>query len=315
MPKLLHLFAAMLLALNTVTANTGYVYINKETKLYYVKDNEVYSANNGLLQYFQKGNIFFSSSDDDRQHIYIMATSLDIYSKNRQLLYEKDNSAPTYSFADGKLYVGRPESEDLMESNELLHVQKSGKWTAFYSSINDSLLAYYETDSVSANHNIIIAYALVGRYGLQARVVQQQNKAPFADGAYAYLKPMWGNVTANEWLWDGKILRPRWNVDPRLAWTFDGQTLKQQYVSNIYEQYSWDGEYFKPTWRTVRTMEWSWDGRIMKPTWDTDWANQYIIEGGVVKPWSNVHTDKEWRLDGDIPVPVIIAVISGIVHP
>lgn len=311
----LYIFALLLLAVATAQAANGYVFINKETKLFYIKDNEVYGATNGQLLYFQKGNIFFSSSNDDRQNIYLMATSLDIYNKKRQLVYEKDNSAASYSFADGKFYMGTPESEDVVERSELLHVKKSGKWTAFYSSATDSLLAYYETDSVAANHNVIIAYALVGKYALQVKAIEKQNSGPFGDTEYSYIKPIWGNVTANEWLWDGQILRPRWNVDPRLAWTFDGQTLKQQYGTNIYEQYSWDGEYFKPIWRTVRTQEWSWDGRIMKPVWDTDWANQYKIEGGVVKPWSNVHTEKEWRVDGDIPIPVIIAVISGIVRP
>lgn len=315
MLKPVYIFALLLLAFTGLQAANGYVYVNKETKLFYIKDNEVYGANDGQLMYYQKGNIFFNSSNDDRQNIFIMATSLDIYNKKRQMVFEKESSIATYSFADGKFYWGTPQSEDLIGHNELLHVQKSGKWTAFYSSTNDSLLAYYETDSVAANHNVIIAYALVGRYNLQAKTEEKQNKAPFGETEYAYIKPLWGNVTANEWLWDGKVLRPRWNVDPRLAWTFDGQTLKQQYGTNIYEQYSWDGEYFKPIWRTVRAQEWSWDGRIMKPVWDTDWANQYIIERGIVKPWSNVHTEREWRLDGDIPVPIVIAVISGIVRP
>lgn len=313
--KPFYILSLILLAFTHVQATEGDVYINKQTKLFHIKDSEVYGATNGQLMYYQKGNIFFNSSNDDRQNIFILATSLDIYSKKRHLIYEKDNSTATYSFSNGKLLLGAPESEDLIARNELLHVQRSGKWTAFYSSANDSLLAYYETDSVSPNHNIIIAYALISRYSLQAKAEQQQGKALFANTEYAYIKPLWGNVTANEWLWDGQILRPRWNVDPRLTWSFDGQTLRQQYVSNIYDQYSWDGEYFKPMWRTVRQQEWSWDGRIIKPVWDTDWANQYQVQDGAVKPWSNVHPEKEWRIDGDIPIPVIILVISGIAHP
>ena len=39
----------------------------------------------------------------------------------------------------------------------------------------------------------------------------------------------------------------------------------------------------------------------MKPVYDTDWANQYVIESGVVKPWSNVHTEREWRLEKIAP--------------
>jgi hypothetical protein len=65
-------------------------------------------------------------------------------------------------------------------------------------------------------------------------------------------------------------------------------------------------------WRNNRQLEWSWDGRILKPVWDTDWANQYMIQNGVIKPWSNVHTEREWQMDGEIPLPLIILVVSGL---
>ncbi|MDB5284839.1 MAG: hypothetical protein JWO06_3914, partial [Bacteroidota bacterium] len=189
------------------------------------------------------------------------------------------------------------------------------KWLSFYSSANDSLLAYYAADSVPSSVAIIVAYTLTKRLGLEKMVAVQHSEPAFQSNSFSSIKPVWGNQTANEWIWDGKILRPRWNVDPKLAWTFDGQTVKPQYSGNIYAQYSWDGENFKPIWRSNKNEEWTWDGRLMKPVWETDWANQYIIENGVVKPWSNVHSEKEWQMDGDIPIPLIILILSGIARP
>ncbi len=292
-------------------AGSGFVFLADTSKLFYVSNNEIYSAGKHDLLYFQKGNIFFSGSTDEKQNIFLMTTSMNPSSDKLELIYEKDNRVEGFSFKQYKFYLGKPESDELKEASELIHIEKSKKWLAFYSSLNDSLLAYYNGDSLPSSTAIVVAYTLIKKFELDKKIVIQPILLPQTN-SYSTIRPMWGNATANEWMWDGNILRPRWNVDPRLAWTFDGQTIKPYYSNNIYAQYSWDGETFKPIWRNNRAEEWSWDGRLMKPTWDTDWANQYLIESGVVKPWSNVHTEKEWRLDGTIPIPLIILILSGI---
>lgn len=295
-----------------VSAGSGFVFLADTTKVFFVSNNEIYSPDKKQLLYFQKGNIFFNGATDERKNIFLMTTSMNISSDKLELLYEKDDRKAAYSFSSYKFYSGTIESEDSREKNELIHIEKSKKWLAFYSTINDSLLAYYNDDSLSSPTALIVAYILIKKFELDKKLAEQPKQLPFRTNSYSTIKPVWGNATANEWMWDGKVLRPRWNVDQRLAWTYDGQTVKPLYGNNIYDQYSWDGEIFKPVWRTNRAEEWSWDGRLMKPVWDTDWANQYLIEEGIVKPWSNVHTEKEWRLDGDIPIPLIILIISGI---
>lgn len=293
-------------------AGTGFIYLADTTKLFYASNNEVYTPDQKELLYFQKGNIFFKGNGDNRENIFLLVSSLSLNSDRTELIYEKDNQRPSISFSNNKFYAGNSESEDSKQHNELLHIQRYKKWLSFYSSGNDSLLAYYAVDSFPSSTAIIVAYTLIKRFELEKKKDIQQRSLPFVENSYASIKPIWGNQTANEWIWDGKILRPRWNVDPRLAWTFDGETVKPQYGTNIYAQYSWDGENFKPVWRSNKAEEWSWDGRIMKPTWDTDWANQYTIEDGAVKPWSNVHPEKEWSVNGNIPIPLIILIISGI---
>ena len=194
-------------------------------------------------------------------------------------------------------------------------MQRAKKWLAFYSSFNDSLLAFYVADSLPSSAAIMVAYTLVKKFDLEGKISLKQNRLPFDDAPFSTIKPILGNQTVNEWIWDGKTLRPRWNVDQRLVWTFDGQTAKPMYGNNIYDQYSWDGENFKSVWRTDNATEWTYDGRQFKPVWGTDWANQYIIEDGVVKPWSGVHPEHEWKMEGNIPVPVLILIISGIARP
>lgn len=296
-------------------AGTGFVYLADTSKLFYGSNNEVYSAGSHQLLYFQKGNIFFNGVSDDKQNIFLLTTSMNPGSHQPELIYEKDNRMPVYSFTDNKFYYGNIQSGDLKEKTELIHIERIKKWLSFYGSHNDSLLAYYNADSLPGSTAILVAYTLIKKYDLDKKNSSRQTTAPFQTSDYATIKPVWGNTTANEWLWDGKVLRPRWNVDPRLAWTFDGSTLKPQNSSNIYQQYEWDGENFKPIWRTNQAEEWTYDGRLIKPTYDTDWANQYLIENGVIKPWSNVHSEKEWNIDGQIPVPVIILILSGIAKP
>ena len=294
-------------------AGNGFVFLNDSTKLFFVKENEIYSADGKVLLYFQKGNIFFNGTSDDRQNIYLLTTSMDVASKKTQMIYERDDREAAYSFSDNKFYLGKPESDELKPNFELLHIERMKKWLAFYASYNDTLLAYYPADSLPSSTAIMVAYTLIEKYKLEKKlVVAQQAQPSLQNNSFATIKPFWGNQTANEWIWDGKLFRPRWNVDPRLAWTFDGQTVKPYTGNNIYAQYSWDGETLKGIWRTNRAEEWSWDGRQIKPVWDTDWANQYTIENGTIKPWSSVHPEREWQLDGDLPMPLIILVISGI---
>jgi hypothetical protein len=296
-------------------AGNGFIFLCDTTKLFYASNNEIYSPNGKQLLYFQKGNIFFNGTTDDKQNIFLLTTSMNIASTKLELVYEKDSREPAYSFSNNKFYSGKVESDDLRDKTELIHVERIKKWLSFYSSYNDSLLAYFNADSLPTSAAIVVAYTLIKKYELEQKMVVQQKQLPFQTNDFSTIKPIWGNATANEWLWDGEVLRPRWNVDPRLAWVFDGKIVKPQYGNNIYQQYEWDGETFKPVWRTNHAEEWSWDGRLIRPVYDTNWANQYVIEDGVVKPWSNVHTEKEWRMDGTIPVPLLILVLSGIAKP
>lgn len=297
-------------------AGNGFVFMGDTTnKLFYCSNNEIYSPDKNTLLYFQKGNIFFNGSVDTRNNIFLLTSSMDFSSDKLELVYEKDSRQAGYSFRNNKFYLGKNESEEFMQKSELIHTIRAKKWLAFYSSYNDSLVAFYPADSLPSSAAIMVAYTLVKKLDLEKKVVVKQNILPFSDAPFATIKPILGNQTVNEWIWDGKLLRPQWNIDQRLVWTFDGQTAKPLYGNNIYDQYSWDGENFKPIWRTNNTEEWSWDGRQFKPLWGTDWANQYIIEDGVVRPWSGVHPEREWKMEGDIPVPVLILIISGIARP
>jgi hypothetical protein len=312
--KLNIFFASCMLAASAFAGN-GFVYLSDTSKLFWASNNEIYSPDKQQLLYFQKGNIFFTGDNDSRQNIFLLLTSMDVSSDKLELIYERDSHQATYSFSDYKFYAGKNETEDFKSKNELIHIQRAKKWLAFYSSIDDSLLAYYNADSLPSSTAILVAYSLIKKYALENELSVRPERLHFLPSPFVTMKPVTGNQTANEWIWDGKVLRPRWNVDQKLAWTFDGQTIKPLNSENLYEQYSWDGENFKPVWHTNRDEEWTWDGRLLKPVWNTDWANQYEIDGDIIRPWSNVHPEKEWQVDGDIPLPLIILIVSGIARP
>jgi hypothetical protein len=303
-----------------LAAGEAKVYLADSSVLFTIRGNEIFSPNGNVLLSYIKGNIVFRAGDDSKENIELMFSSPDIFSERKQSATELNIREPIFCYQNGRVYLCNNESQ--LQESVLIYATKFNKWLAFYSELNDSLLAYYKNDSIPSSVALWIANTLLNKYRIDLQAVQVKSVAPTATSTsdklsptYSYIKPFWGNQTANEWMWDGQILRLRWNPDPRFAWTFDGQTLRPYIGSNIYEQYSWDGEIFKPVWRTSRDQEWSYDGRILKPIWSTDWANQYNIQQGMVKPWSNVHTEKEWQIQGEIPIPVIIAVISGIARP
>jgi hypothetical protein len=311
------IFTALLLLLSLAgKAGNSFVFAGDTTnKLFWCSNNEIYSPDKQTLLYFQKGNIFFKGETDSRNNIFLLTSSMDFNSDKLELMYEKDNRSATYSFSNNKFYLGKNESADFQKRNELIHVQRAKKWMAFYSSLNDSLLGFYAADSLPSSAAILVAYTLNKKFDLESKISLKQNRLPFDDAPFAIIKPVLGDQTVNEWIWDGKILRPRWNVDPRLAWTFDGQKAKPLNGTNVYDEYSWDGETFKPIWRTNNAEEWSWDGHQFKPVWGNDANNQYIIDNGTVKPADGIHPEKEWRMEGDIPVPMLILIISGIARP
>ena len=310
------IFTSLLLFSLTTHAGNSFVFIGDTTnKLFWCSNNQIYSPDKQTLVYFQKGNIFFSGENESRNNIFFVTTSMDFNSDKLELLYEKDNRSATYSFSHNKFYLGKNQSEDFQKKNELIHVQRAKKWLAFYSSLNDSLLAFYAADSLPSSAAIMVAYTLNKKLDLESKISLKQNRLPFDDAPFSTLKPVLGNQTVNEWIWDGRFLRPRWNVDQRLVWTFDGQTIKPVNGNNIYDQYTWDGENFKPIWRTNNAEEWSWDGHQFKPVWSSDPANQYFIQDGTIKPTDGTHPEKEWKMEGDIPVPMLILIISGIARP
>ncbi len=298
----------------SVIAGSDFVFLSDKSKLFWLNNNEIYSADKSRLLYFQKGNIFFSGTTDDRENIYLLATSMNTGSDKEESVFEKDNREPSYKFSGNKFYIVKS-SEQSSIKFELLHIERAKKWMAFYSSVNDTLLAYYTADSLPASTAVLVAYILIKEFDLEKQALSAKPKQEEEEREFSSIKPVWGNTSANEWIWDGKNLRPRWNPDTRLIWSFDGQTLKPLYGTNAGDQYSWDGEIFKPIWRTNRNQEWSYDGNRLQPIYSTDWATQYIIQDGVVKPWSNVHTEREWQMDGNIPIPVIILILSGIARP
>jgi len=296
------LFIASCFIASLVHASEGFVFLANKEPLFYISGSEVKSPDQSRVLYFNKGNIFFSGTSDDRQLIFLMTTSMNPETKKNGYLYEKDSRQAAYSFSADQFFLFK-QSQSNDEPQPLLYITRSDKWLAFYAAYNDSLLAYFQKDSLPDFATIITAYTLLEKYDLSNRHPMPWQRATPSQQAngFSSIKPIWGNVAAGEWIWDGQVFRPRWNADPRLAWTFDGQSVKPALGNNINVQYSWDGEYFKPLWRNNRQLEWSWDGRIFKPVWDTDWANQYMIQNGVVKPWSNVHTEREWAMDGEIP--------------
>ncbi|HWB63804.1 MAG TPA: hypothetical protein VG603_09860, partial [Chitinophagales bacterium] len=96
----------LLMAGGIAHAGNGFVFLADTTKLFYASNNEVYAPDKKQLLYFQQGNIFFNGETDDRQNIFLLATSMNYASDKLEMLYEKDQKQPAYSFMAGRFYQG-----------------------------------------------------------------------------------------------------------------------------------------------------------------------------------------------------------------
>ena len=103
-------------------AGSGSISLADTSKFFYVSNNEIYSNDKRELLYFQKGNIFFSGSTDERQNIFLMTTSVNPSSDKLELIYEKDNRVEAFSFKKNRFYIGKPETDELREVSELSHI-------------------------------------------------------------------------------------------------------------------------------------------------------------------------------------------------
>ena len=108
-------------------AGSSFIFLADTTKLFYGNNNEIYAPDARQLLFFQKGNIFFSGTSDDRQSIYLLTTAMNFASPRLELIYEKDNREASYSFSNSKFYAGQIESDDLRAKSELIHVDRIKK--------------------------------------------------------------------------------------------------------------------------------------------------------------------------------------------
>lgn len=311
---------ALLLFISFVArGNEGPLYGADSTVLYYVKENELYTADGKQLLYFQKGNIIFTGESDSKDNIYMLTTSVNLASKGVINIFLNGQNAPLYKLQQGKFHIGTSSMET--DNDVLLGIFGNNGTVEFRSGLNDSLLAVYPHPSIDGAIAILISHQLIAKYKLEKQYLDlikslpMQSAGSLPDGI-ATIKPLWNNVTGNEWVWDGRILRPRWNSNPQLEWVFDGETIKPNWGNNQYLQYSWDGELFKPIWRTSRTEEWTFDGSLIKPAWSSDWDKQLTIQSdGIIKPFVNTNPDLEWKVEGNMPIPCIILIVSRIARP
>jgi hypothetical protein len=303
----------------TATANEGPLYGPDSTVIYYVRNNELYTADGKQLLYFQKGNIIFTGETDTKDNIFMLTTSVKLGSEGVINIFMQGETTPKYKLQSGKFHIGNSEMEN---DNDVLVAIYGNKGTIeFRNGQDDSLLAMYPNASIDGAMATLIAHQLIAKNKIEAQFFNKIKSLPMQSDrglpeGIAVIKPLWNNVTANEWVWDGRILRPRWNNNPQLEWTFDGETIKPAWGNNNYLQYSWDGELFKPIWRTSRTEEWTFDGSLLKPAWSSEWDKQLTIQSdGVIKPFVNTNPDLEWKVEGNMPIPCIILIVSHIARP
>lgn len=294
------LFILPILFCFTALAQTGTVTDSSGQVVLRMNGPSVLSAD-GKVVFTVRGNLVFEGESDKKKHIVLMINSTDIFSKKAGNVLDKDNDQ-VYGLYEGAFYLGNRGMEDRF----MIGYYTDGPGSTKLTLPSGEVLATVSGE-VLTNGMLVAVFHYMNREldldeaakNVMADIIIQE------EASRGIIKRMW-NAGDDEFVWDGYVLKRRFNSFDYEEWTFDGTTLKRLWYSNSTE-YTWDGTYLKSRWGSAN-QEFVWDGRSIKSRFGTG-DNEYIIQGNVVKPMWDSTGDKEWELNGNIPVPVIALVV------
>lgn len=275
--------------------------------------DELIKNTSGRILYNIQGNIVFQGSSDKRKDILLMLKSDNIFSKmGGQVLGQMKNQTVYYTFGGG-FYI-RP-SDKSTETQLLAYWQKNkdGSFSLF-NGANDSLLAYYPFE----NPSDILLTALFHYYQVENGMAETliANYTPPEENydvssTSGTIRRMWGGGN-DEYEWDGYSLKRRWGNNPMQEWTFDGLVLRRVWSSTGNEEFIWQDNVLRRRWYNSPD-EFTWNGRTFRRRYGPE-VEEYIVQGSVVKSMWTSSDLNQWEIDGDIPIPIIIMVVYGLVN-
>ena len=287
-------------------------YDSSGTVLLEVSD-ELIKNTTGRILYNIQGNIVFQGAGEKRKDILLMLKSDNIFSKlGGQVLGQVKNQTVYYTFGGG--YYIRP-SDKSTETQLVAYWKKTKNGTYnLHHGTSDSLLAFYPFEEAS---DILLTalfhYVQVSNNMAETIIANYIPPETNQDvsSTSGTIRRMWGRGN-DEFEWDGYSLRKKWGNNPMQEWTFDGFIFKRVWSSTGNEEFIWQDNILRRRWYQSPD-EFVWNGRTFRRRYGPQ-TEEYIVQGSVVKSMWTDSDLNQWEIDGEIPIPVIMMVVYGLVN-
>lgn len=292
------------------------IIINAQTPVLNLQDDTLFLLENNNLKlpnqqvlFTCPGNIVFKGEGTSYKNI-ILTLALDSFQQKKLAnIYNAEGGISEFSIVESVIYF----SINNQANPVATFVESEDSW-AIYSNLNDSLLAYIPSTQVTNSQVFACFYALWNaknmeetlKASLKTNVVEENE-------GLSIIYPV--IPTGFLWVWDGKYLYPNGAIinDPRV-WVFENNKLYPRNYPRTQEEWAWDGSSLKPYWGGNPQGQWSWQNGVLRQVWNNNHLNEYIIEDNVIRKRFGNFGDNEWEMEGDVPLPIITAIVLGILY-
>jgi len=300
------LFFTILLIQGLLWAQNPILDVSQDT-LYILNEHQLLNQQNEVV-FTTKGNILFNGNSSSYKNIkYTIA--LDSYEQKKAAkVYNNKGAISDFTIQNSMVYY-QYNNENYSLATFVL---EENTW-AIYNNLNDSLLAYFSDYEVSNADVFAVFIALFNDFELKKQLINSLQQSSDYDENFGVVEPVFGNGTT--WIWDGKYLYPYGvNLNHVMVWEFDGEKLKPRNYPRTQEEWAWDGSSLKPYWGGNPQNQWTWQNGVLRQIWNNNYQNEYFIEGNVIRKRFGSFGDNEWEMKGNVPLPIITAIVLGVVY-
>lgn len=280
--------------------------LNQDT-LYFLADGKLVSTDKKEV-FTTKGNIIFKGNSTNYKDI-IYTLALDSFSQQKEaIIYNKKGAASEFIIQNSTVsFTYNNQSYDLVTL-----VKDENSW-AIYNNLNDSLLVYFSDYQVGNADVFAVFITIFNDFKLKEKLTNYLQTNTSYDENYGIIEPVFGNGTA--WIWDGKYLYPYGvNITHAMVWEYNSEKLKPRNYPRTQEEWAWDGSSLKPYWGGNPQNQWTWQNGILRQVWNNNYKNEYFIEDNVIRKRFGSFGDNEWEIKGNVPLPIITAIVLGVVY-
>ncbi len=304
-----------------VAAQTIEVKDGLGNKAFFFENDFLKEAGTGKTLYTIKGNIIFKGASDKQQDIELLVKAENLFSKKKEgQVLNASQREELFSVRDGAFFYRK--NSTYAASYQMAHYKKETESIDLYLKNSDTLVCRIAAHDVSTGKLAAVFYYYVQKFEwekefeqkaaieMQPAITNSTNQISSVKNTSGTIRKLW-NTGLDEFEWDGEVLKRRWNSFDYEEWTFDGVTLKRLWYPGQ-EEMEWDGEILRRKWFSSED-EFEWDGSILRRRYGPA-SEGYVIQGNIVKPAFGSALEREWEIDGTIPIPLIALVVFGLLR-